>query len=32
MGARGRKAVIEKYNWDVEAKKLLSIYKKILEC
>jgi len=28
MGERGRQAVLEKYNWDQEAKKLIELYKK----
>lgn len=30
MGENGKKAVLEKYNWENESKKLLKIYKKIL--
>ena len=30
MGEEGRKAVAEKYNWSVEAKKLISLYEKLL--
>ena len=30
MGQRGRQAVISKYNWENEEKKLLNIYEKIL--
>jgi len=30
MGENGRKAVLEKYNWESESKKLLGIYKKLL--
>ncbi len=30
MGKRGMKAVKEKYNWDMEKKKLLTFYEKIL--
>ncbi len=30
MGENGRKAVIEKYNWNTEEKKLLDLYKTIL--
>lgn len=30
MGARGQQAVANKYNWDVEAKKLISFYNRIL--
>ena len=29
MGENGRKAVLEKYNWDIEAKKLLEVYKNL---
>ena len=29
MGENGRKAVLEKYNWENESKKLLKIYKKL---
>lgn len=29
MGENGRKAVIEKYNWENESKKLLSVYKSL---
>ena len=34
MGRRGQRAVIEQYNWDVEAKKLLDFYHSLLglEC
>ncbi len=31
MGARGRKAVLEKYNWNAEAPKLLGIYEKLIK-
>lgn len=31
MSLNGKKAVIEKYNWTIEEKKLLSIYHEILE-
>jgi glycosyltransferase involved in cell wall biosynthesis len=31
MGENGRKAVKEKYNWEMEAKKLLGLYGRILE-
>jgi len=31
MGENGRRAVLEKYNWENESKKLLEIYKKLLE-
>lgn len=30
MGQRGRKLILEKYNWENEAKKLVAIYRKIL--
>ena len=30
MGRRGRKAVLEKYNWDKESEKLLGLYQKLL--
>lgn len=30
-GANGRKAILEKYNWDIEAKKLVGIYQQILQ-
>jgi len=30
MGKRGRKAVLEKYNWEREAEKLLDLYRKLL--
>lgn len=30
MGQNGKKAVIEKYNWNVEEKKLLSLYSELL--
>ena len=30
MGGNGRKAVLEKYNWRIEEKKLISIYLKLL--
>jgi glycosyltransferase involved in cell wall biosynthesis len=26
MGRRGRKAVLERYNWEIEAKRLISVY------
>lgn len=29
MGQNGRKAVLEKYNWEREAKKLLNLYEKV---
>ena len=31
MGENGRKAVKEKYNWEIEGKKLLAIYKDLTE-
>ncbi len=30
MGRNGRRAVVEKYNWEAEAGKLLALYKRIL--
>ena len=30
MGENGKKAVMEKYNWGIEGKKLLNIYKRVL--
>lgn len=30
MGKRGQQAIREQYNWDVEAKKLLKFYEKII--
>lgn len=30
LGTNGRKAVMEKYNWEQEEKKLLALYKKLL--
>lgn len=30
MGENGRKAVIEKYNWDIEEKKLYKIYNRLI--
>lgn len=32
MGYRGKKAVLEKYNWGVEEKKLFSIYDRVSKC
>lgn len=32
MGQKGRKAIIEKYNWGVEEKKLYSIYDRLEKC
>ena len=29
MGENGRKAVLEKYNWENEEKKLLEVYKNL---
>jgi glycosyltransferase involved in cell wall biosynthesis len=31
MGENGRKAVLEKYNWEKESEKLLEVYKKCVE-
>ncbi len=31
MGANGRKVVMEKYNWETEAKKLLHVYNQLLK-
>lgn len=31
MGINGRRAVLEKYNWEIEEKKLLKFYKDVLE-
>lgn len=31
MGENGRRAVLEKYNWENEAKKLLALYQELLE-
>ena len=31
MGENGRKAVLEKYNWEHEEKKLLRIYEELLD-
>jgi glycosyltransferase involved in cell wall biosynthesis len=30
MGQRGRKAVEQIYNWNIESLKLISLYKKLL--
>ena len=30
MGINGRKAILEKYNWEKEGRKLLNIYSRIL--
>ncbi len=32
IGENGRKAILEKYNWNIEEKKLLAFYDRILEC
>jgi len=32
MGENGKKAILEKYNWENEAKKLLKIYKELTKC
>jgi len=29
MGQNGKKAILEKYNWSIEEKKLLQVYKKL---
>jgi len=31
MGENGRRAVMEKYNWEREAEKLLALYEKLLK-
>jgi len=31
MGENGRKAVVERYNWEVEEKKLLGFYQQIID-
>jgi glycosyltransferase involved in cell wall biosynthesis len=31
MGENGRKAVLEKYNWETESKKLLAVYQELLK-
>jgi len=31
MGENGRKAVLEKYNWGIESKKIVELYKRLLE-
>ena len=31
MGENGRKAVVVKYNWEMESKKLIAVYKKLLK-
>ncbi len=30
MGENGRRAVLEKYNWETEGKKLLAVYAELL--
>ena len=30
MGEEGRKAIVEKYNWSIEAQKLVSLYEELL--
>ena len=30
MGKNGRRAVQEKYNWEIEGKKLVAVYNKLL--
>ncbi|MCK4679162.1 MAG: glycosyltransferase [Bacteroidales bacterium] len=30
MGLNGRKAVLEKYNWEIEKQKLIGVYKKLI--
>jgi glycosyltransferase involved in cell wall biosynthesis len=30
MGENGREAVLEKYNWETESKKLLALYSELL--
>lgn len=32
MGQNGKKAVIQKYNWGVEEKKLFQVYKELIKC
>jgi glycosyltransferase involved in cell wall biosynthesis len=32
MGANGRRAVLEKYNWSIEEAKLLALYSRVLLC
>lgn len=31
MGENGKKAVLEKFNWDAEANKLISLYRNLIE-
>jgi glycosyltransferase involved in cell wall biosynthesis len=31
IGENGRKAVIEKYNWEKEKKKLINLYRELLK-
>lgn len=31
MGANGRKAVLEKYNWEIESEKLIDLYRELLK-
>lgn len=31
MGENGRKAVVEKYNWETESKKLIAVYEDLLK-
>jgi len=31
MGENGRKAVLEKYNWENESKKLLKVYEELIK-
>ena len=31
MGQNGKKAVLEKYNWDVEEKKLFDVYEELIK-
>jgi len=31
MGKNGRKAVLKKYNWENESKKLLKVYKNLIK-
>ena len=31
MGGNGRKAVVVKYNWETESKKLLAVYEDLLK-
>jgi glycosyltransferase involved in cell wall biosynthesis len=32
MGQRGRAAILDHYNWDVQAQELVNLYKNLLEC